>query len=320
MNSRAHAVCVTVVGQDLQIQGADFLHAVPLRGIRIDEPLGTSPRTLHLDGGASLELAGDCKPLLAAIDKPAGWTFVDRLERSWPLVFLAIVAVIGMTFLLVRNVMPIAAQAAAASLPADVDKSIGEGGLLLLDKSVFKPSALDKGRQESIREQLALLIVGTQDDHTFRVEFRRGGPLGANAFALPSGIIVITDELVHLSVHPDEISAVLAHEIGHVVHRHSLRMLFQDTGTALLIGTLLGDVTSMSSLASALPTILVQSSYSREFEKEADGYAYSVLENLNIPKRRLTDILRRLGPPGDDVPESGSYFSTHPPTSERVAE
>ena len=54
------------------------------------------------------------------------------------------------------------------------------------------------------------------DGHVYQLEFRHGGYIDANAFALPSGIIVMTDELVELAKSDDELISVLAHEIGHV--------------------------------------------------------------------------------------------------------
>ncbi len=61
------------------------------------------------------------------------------------------------------------------------------------------------------------------------VEFRASPIIGANAFALPGGIVIVTDQLMQLAEHDDEILAVLAHEIGHVKHRHVLRGLPQDS-------------------------------------------------------------------------------------------
>ena len=75
--------------------------------------------------------------------------------------------------------------------------------------------------------------------------------LKANAFALPSGIVVLTDELEALAQHDDELSAVFAHEIGHVVHRHSMRMVIQHSASALLMLGLLGDVNSATSVVAA---------------------------------------------------------------------
>ena len=82
-----------------------------------------------------------------------------------------------------------------------------------------------------------------------------GGALGPNAFALPAGTIVITDELVQLARHDDELRAVFAHEIGHITGRHAMRMLLQNSATALLAVGLLGDVSAVSSMTAAVPAV-----------------------------------------------------------------
>ncbi len=140
---------------------------------------------------------------------------------------------------------------------------------------------------------------------------------GANAFALPSGIVVITDALVKLSRNDDEVIAVLAHEVGHLEHRHSLRIVMQDSAVALVAATVIGDPFSSSTLAAALPTMLVHARYSREFETEADDYAYGFLVSHRIPTQAFADMLTRL----DSEQESSvaeTFLSSHPSTQERV--
>jgi len=153
---------------------------------------------------------------------------------------------------------------------------------------------------------------------TYRLEFRQGGGLGANALALPSGAIVITDELVALAGDDMEIAAILAHEMTHVEKRHALRSLLQDAGVFLLISILVGDVTSVTSIAASLPTLLVKSGYSRRFESEADEAAGYWLIHKGWGTRPLQDILRRLA-----IHQKGlagpSWLSTHPDTNRRIA-
>jgi predicted Zn-dependent protease len=115
--------------------------------------------------------------------------------------------------------------------------------------------------------------------------------------------------------------AVLAHEIGHVRGRHALRLILQDSGVVVLITALAGDAVSMSILAAALPTALLQSHYSRQFEEDADEYAFAHLRRHGYSPQVFADMMRRLqqadrGAKGD----AGvvRYFSTHPLTEERI--
>jgi Zn-dependent protease with chaperone function len=67
---------------------------------------------------------------------------------------------------------------------------------------------------------------------------------------------------------------VLAHEAGHVIGRHGLRQVLQNSMTTLFVLYATGDA---SSLGVALPVVLVQAGYSREFEAEADRFALDLL-------------------------------------------
>jgi Zn-dependent protease with chaperone function len=155
------------------------------------------------------------------------------------------------------------------------------------------------------------------------VLFRKGGPLGPNALALPAGTIVFTDEMVKLAQNDDELLAVLAHEIGHVVHRHSLRMLVQDSLLAFLALAVTGDVSGTSQIFLGAPVLLTELYYSREFEQEADDHALRYLCRQRVDPRRFADLLRRVEAEvakkrGDGDQKWGRYLSSHPATEERI--
>jgi hypothetical protein len=87
-----------------------------------------------------------------------------------------------------------------------------------------------------------------------------------NAFALPGGKIYVFDGLLAKADNADEIAGVLAHELGHLKHRDSMRGLIRDGSTSFLIGLLFGDITGSSALIFGSRT-LVTSSHSREAER-----------------------------------------------------
>ncbi|MEZ5289434.1 MAG: M48 family metallopeptidase, partial [Vicinamibacterales bacterium] len=138
-----------------------------------------------------------------------------------------------------------------------------------------------------------------------------------NALALPGGAIVLLDELVTLSANDDEIVAVLAHEVGHVVERHTMRQLLQTSAAGVLLAALVGDVVSVTSYAAALPTFLLNASYSRAFEREADQFAVRALDRMGIDRRRFLEALERLEAQAGSGAVPG-WLSTHPGAEERA--
>jgi Zn-dependent protease with chaperone function len=202
----------------------------------------------------------------------------------------------------------------AHALPASVDAALGKEGLAVMDRLFFSPSELNEPRQRELHAIFSDIAEASTDDHEFKLIFRKSPRIGANAFALPSGIVVVTDELVTLARNDNEIIAVLAHEIGHVVHRHALRRLLQDSTVVLVIAAVTGDIASITSLAATIPVVLVEAKYSRDFEREADDYSLQYLRTNDISPRHFADILQRMeqSAPGGRLGATGvSHANAH---------
>jgi Zn-dependent protease with chaperone function len=137
-----------------------------------------------------------------------------------------------------------------------------------------------------------------------------------NAFALPGGKVYLFDGLLAKAENADEIAGVLAHELGHLRNRDSLRGLIHDGGASFLIGLLLGDVTGSGALIFASRT-LVTASYSRDAEQNADSFTIDAMHRLGRPAQPMGELMFRVtGKEGD----SGlSIVSSHPLTEDRLA-
>ncbi len=138
----------------------------------------------------------------------------------------------------------------------------------------------------------------------------------ANAFALPGGKAFYFSALLDSTETPDEFAGVLAHELGHVAHRHALRQLIASAGTGLLIGFVLGDMTGIS-VAGGLGVALIDSHFSREEEAQADAFAAGAAQRLGFDPVALPRLLSRVA--GEDqFTKALALLNTHPLTSERM--
>jgi predicted Zn-dependent protease len=238
--------------------------------------------------------------------------------QSWRRVAVALVLLFAVLLAAWRWGIPLATQATLTLLPAAVEEEIGSRSLAYLDRRLLKPSRLDAATQAELRRRFERLLAASPADlqADYRLHFRRANKaLGPNAFALPGGDIVMTDALVELMVdEPEAVLGVLAHELGHVKHRHGMRMTIQASMIAAVTGLIVGD---FSALIAGLPALVAQQSYSRDFEREADEHARSMLRNAGIsPKVMLPffERLEKMSGLGDDLPIT---FSSHPANAER---
>jgi len=307
---------------ELRVRGDNVGRSVPLTAVEITQPLGAAPRLIRFPDGAfcSIEEHASFAALLAAngISPPR----VTQWEGSSRWIVISAIAFVAVLAGGYRYGLPLAAWAAAYQVPSGVVDLISRQALATFDRTVFSPSTVPDTRQARIRSRFAQLrLPGERLPDTYAIEFRDSPLLQANALALPSGTLILTDALVGLTPDDDEVLAVLAHEAGHVEHRHSLRQLFQNSVVGLAVTWFLGDV---SVLAAAAPTALLQAKYSRDFEREADAFAVSALDANGISRERFARMLGQLESfgrqrSGARVSETlNGYISSHPVTAERL--
>jgi predicted Zn-dependent protease len=145
-----------------------------------------------------------------------------------------------------------------------------------------------------------------------------------NAFSAPGGHIYITTALMNLATDP-ELAAVLAHEIGHVVARHSLVSLEQAQAVdslASVVGSVAGIVGAgdLGKLAATLVASPLVMAHNREQEREADYLGANLMAKAGYDSQAMVTILRKMQQVDrSDSSLLGSFFSDHPDTEERIA-
>ena len=321
-SSKPVQVGITLEGTTLRLQDCTAVSpdiVVPLQNCSATPPLGGTRRSLILPGGARCETRD--AELLVLVDahrsRAGSARIVNFLESDWK---TALVCLLGLFLCLwgfVAVGIPFLAKMAAAAVPAAVTDRLSRQTLAVLDTRFLEPSELGADRSAHLQNLFHGLVDRKRPPVNYRLEFRKSGRVGANAFALPSGLIVMTDELVGLAENDRELIGVLAHEIAHIENRHGLRVLFQNAGTLLLVSALAGDVASISAAGETLPMLLIESGYTRRFEKEADRAAGTYLIRMGWGTASLQNILARLAKTAPIHP-AFALFSTHPDLEERI--
>jgi predicted Zn-dependent protease len=132
----------------------------------------------------------------------------------------------------------------------------------------------------------------------------------ANAFALPGGRVVLFRGLIEEAGDASEVAGVLAHEMGHVTHRHGTQAILRSLGMEVLFGLMLGELGE--GLFGGIGANLLSLSYSREAEAEADRVALALLGDTGIGAQGLSAFFKRLAEEGADLPAALQLLSTHP--------
>lgn len=319
-SSQQHRVSISPeLPHHLRVIGEEVDFSCNLAEVRQSSRVGNTPRRLYFPDGSQCETeANDAIDEMFSRVRP---TPFGQLLHQWESrLRYALLALALTAFSLWAGVtygIPALAKQVAFSLPATTDNMLGREALEGLDKILLEPTQLPPKRQAEVKALFSSMAKGLSGADNYRLEFRASKKIGANALALPSGIIVVTDPLMEIAKCDNELIAVFVHEIGHFRQRHALRWMLQNSATALVIVAVTGDFSSVASLSTALPALLVQSKYSRDFEREADDFAYAYLRNHAIPSESLTAILLRIEQQigaSDHIP---NYLSSHPAMQER---
>lgn len=173
--------------------------------------------------------------------------------------------------------------------------------------------------------QIGSQLAAIADPRGIRYHFYVVNSDVVNAFALPGGYVYINRGIIERADNLSEFAGVLAHEIGHVAERHSIEQLQRaqnaNLGLNVLYGVLLGRAPSgVEQAGIQVGGSAVFAGYTRDAEREADrvGVAYMVRAGYN-PIGLATFFEELLQMQQRQPSRVEQWFSTHPTTTERVA-
>lgn len=299
--------------------------------VEIAPRIGNTPRYLHVPGDGVFETEDNngVDQLARQSRHGRGNRLLHQLENHLGLILVAVVITIATTGAAFVWGVPWAARAVANALPDSVAEQVGESTLSTLDGTWLEPSRLSEQRQRALMADFQPFLT-TVSGQSINVIFRSSPAIGANAMALPDGTLIFTDDLVNLARDNKELTAILAHEIGHVAHRHGMTGMVQSSLTFWLIVMMTGDLSAFSDATVVVPAVLMSLSYSRDMEREADTYALKTLEENGIDPIHFANIMERLmtsrsNREASETEEGSSRWdalrdmlSSHPETGERI--
>lgn len=306
-----------------------------LSEIKVSDRLGNVQRKLSFQDGSVFSTSDNDGVDKIFISVKKTNRFIHKLETNLSFVFIALLVTLVLSFSFFKWGIPTISYGLAEALPQKTNDIIGAHTFSFLDKYVFEESSLEEDRKNQIRKHFKQKLepsYQSSEKINFTLHFRSMDGI-PNALALPSGEIVLTDKFVELSESQDEIDSVLLHEIGHIAQRHSLKMVIQSTIVTTIIMLVTGDANAVADMGIGLGSILLSSNYSRNYESEADQFAFEKMLELEIDPIAFATIMRRITDYSEKEfgskpskskkdkatdSEISDYFSTHPATNKRT--
>ena len=217
----------------------------------------------------------------------------------------------------------------APHIPAEWEESLGETAF---EQYTLGQEFLDQDDTDQLLTPLVQPLLDNLNNDRYQYRFHISRDEQVNAFALPGGYIVINSGLILKADSADEVLGVVAHEIAHVTEQHSVRNIMGTAGVYLTINAMLGDMTGLLAVMADAAPFLINQSYSRSFESDADEEGLALLHRAAINPEGLVTFFEKLraleqekmeamaGEENSDAMETTlSFLSTHPATEDRIA-
>jgi len=200
---------------------------------------------------------------------------------------------------------------AVRRIPVEWEVRLGEQSLPAVLAGTKEVSDGDAARTvQDLGDRLAAQV---ESPYTFTWHVAQSSQV--NALALPGGQVVVFTGLIAMAETPEELAGVMAHEIQHVVQRHSLRAMVRGLGFRALLGLVLGGAGDAGSQVAGLVEHLGGLRFSREQEELADRDGLALLQQAGIDGKGMASFFERLAKTTGELP---ALLSTHPASEERA--
>lgn len=230
-----------------------------------------------------------------------------KWEKHWRQCSIGLLGIASLIFLSYWFVLPNLANQLASKMPDSIEQQISGD----FDKHIARMSTNPRLATEEKLAAASKALQSLYPEQHLEFKICCTKLKIANAFALPGGKIYATEQLIE-ELSPDELTAVLLHEVGHIYYHHPMRVLIENRlfSAAIIMAAGYGDAYGWGGALMSL-------SHSREYEKEADIFAGQALKKLGRSPGLLAQALEHIEKlPQTPIAQIG-WLSTHPITSER---
>ncbi len=247
-----------------------------------------------------------------------------QTEINWKYYVAGILILILSAYTLVKTVPPFLADRMVEKVPVEWEVILGQSILKMLPLAKEPDQKILMVLQDTV-DLLEQSVEGYQP-YELKVYILPGKTV--NALALPGGSIVVFEGLLQKAESAEELAGVLAHEIQHILLRHSTRGILRNVAQSMLLALFVGDVNAVMEGVTNLAGELETLGFSREMETEADRKGMELILAANINPHGMIRMFEKiLQDEVKNLPQNKttknemelfSYLSTHPSSQSRL--
>lgn len=261
--------------------------------------------TLEINGSNAVDFFA-----LLSKDNLRSKTKIYWFKNTKTVVISSILAFIAFCFFAYLYVIPWLGEKAIYLIPKEVEVQMGES----IASTFRNTEVVDEQATLAANEFLSQLKTSKE----YKIHLTVIKSETVNAFALPGGQIFIYSGIIDKMKSYEEFSALLAHEITHVTHQHSLKSLGRSAASSIFIASLFGDVSGITAGILDQANQIKQLTYSRELETQADTEGVKWMVKNQISPKGMLNLMEILNKEQEQAPKFMKYLSTHPETIERI--
>ena len=317
VSAREHQVLVACVDHGIQITAPTLSQAVEWA---YDDMRDVADLANHngacfrvMDGLGRLNITDEAlierlKNLTPNLDKS------DISATTWKRIMKWGVGAATSVALIIFVIIPSLANQLATMIPVEKEIALGRASLKqieqLLSYGEDKPLTCTGVKGQLALDKMTARLTAYFDS-PYPLDIKVFNDEMPNAFAVPGGHIVLFDGLLKMADSPEEVAAVLGHEIGHVINRDPTRLTLRSAGSVGILGMVFGDFAG-GAVALIVAERLIAADYSREAEADADSFAHKLLQDAKLPLAPMARFFEKLKDKYGNGPKLLSHIASHP--------
>lgn len=214
-------------------------------------------------------------------------------------------------------ILPVLTSSLIGLVPQSFEKSIGDNYIEMLKKQY--PTCITENTPAGAAINTITTTLSAPIPHQMPYKITVLKSSQVNAFALPGNHILLMDGMLQAADKPQQITAVLAHEMAHIEHRHAFQTLIQGQILTMLFNFVLdtGGTIDASKIAD-----IANLHSNREHEYDADGFAANLLYTASIDPHATIELMGLLADEENGLKEIyehiPEFLLTHPDTDKRI--